>query len=220
MGRGSNEPVPADFRDDSVVTISYRCTDCEHFTYHFLLYIGAEYKFMEKYGQFPKPRIQLSPALEQGLGDQTKIFRSGYISEQHGFGIGAFAYYRRAVEKLVEELLRQLEELCSDEEKVKYQEALAQTRTELSADKRISLVKNFVPARVCQAGINPLAALYDSLSQDIHNASDEDCLAYAELTRLTISQVIEAIQHHRGTQKTLTENTRKLLDKIASKKKR
>ncbi len=187
--------------------------------YSFLVHIGAKYESIEKVGQYPRPNITISKLLERGLGQQLDVFRKGRLSEQNGFGIGAFAYYRRVVEELVIVLLDQLEELCVESEKASYHAALEKARKELTADKRLSLVKDFIPAHLRPNGLNPISVLYDSLSQGIHARSDEDCMSHAELIRLNLTQLIEEIERYRDTQKAFTERTQKLLDKISAKPK-
>ena len=49
----------------------------------------------------------------------------GLVSESQGYGIGAFAYYRRIVEEIIDEMLKQIGDLISGVDKERYAAALA-----------------------------------------------------------------------------------------------
>ena len=62
-----------------------------------------------KAGESPRwePRVKVS--LERALGEHANLYKLGLACEGESFGIGAFAYYRRIVEQLIEGFVDQLE---------------------------------------------------------------------------------------------------------------
>ena len=64
---------------------------------------------MKKVGQSPAWDIVMDKELESLLGDHAYFYKSGLICESQRYGIGAFAYYRRIVEEVIDELLVSVE---------------------------------------------------------------------------------------------------------------
>ena len=67
--------------------------------------------------------------LKDLLGEHKDYFRRGLICESQGYGIAAFAYYRRIVEETIDLLLQQISDLMSeDNEKGNMRELLKKRR--------------------------------------------------------------------------------------------
>lgn len=205
----------SDIADDSVFTISYACTDCNNCHYYFLLHIGSNYEYIEKAGQYPAQDISISKALQQALGDQAPVYKHGLVSERNGFGIGAFAYYRRVLEERIGNLLNELEQVFPDAERETYKQILIKVREQHTAEDRLKLVKDFVPAYLRTGDIEPLGTLYAALSQGLHSKSEDDCLANAELIRLCLGNLIEEIDRNKTVKKEFTDRARRLIEKNA-----
>lgn len=62
------------------------------------------------------------------LGEREETFKKGLTCESQGYGIGAYAYYRRIVEEVIDELLDGIADLMSGEDKEKYMEALEEKK--------------------------------------------------------------------------------------------
>jgi hypothetical protein len=104
---------------DSTVWLDYFCSACKNDSIAFLIRFIHDKEhgndgFVMKVGQYPPPSIEVSSELRKSLGDCEHVYKQGRISEVHGFGIGAFAYYRRIVEKLIDSLLDSIGALLAD----------------------------------------------------------------------------------------------------------
>jgi hypothetical protein len=112
----------------NIVRALYRCSSCgEYFRWFFIL-ISTNSEYIMKVGQHPAWEISIDRNLEKMLGDHADYYRKGLICESQGYGIGAFAYYRRIVEQIIDQLLIDITELIPDEEHEHYIEALEKVK--------------------------------------------------------------------------------------------
>src|SRR5271163_2712540 len=109
-------------------------------------------------GQFPAWSIDGDPALLKLLGGYGAYYKKGLICESQAYGIGAFGYYRRIVEEVIDTLLDDIAGLLAGEELAKYQEALQKTKATIVTQEKIDLVKDLLPPILRPAGMNPLQA--------------------------------------------------------------
>jgi hypothetical protein len=169
---------------------------------------------VEKVGQTPAWDIRPDPGLAKRLGDATAVFKKGLICESQGFGVGAFAYYRRIVEDLLDELLTEIREFVSSEGLEEYSAALEKAKASHRAVDKIDHVKDLLPSALRPKSLNPLALLHQALSQGLHSESDEDCLEYAG----SIRNALVFLVHQMNAQRESAEEFEKSLRAIASRK--
>ena len=93
----------------------YRCASCKEFLRNFLLKFDPEGNYVMKVGQEPPWDISPDQALEKALGDRADYYRKGLVCESQGYGIGAFSYYRRIVEEVIDDLLTEISALLTGE---------------------------------------------------------------------------------------------------------
>lgn len=120
------------------------------------------------------------------LGAHKDYLKRGLICELQGYGIGAFAYYRRIVEAVIDKLLDSIPALLSGAELEAYRAALTKTKDTRVTQEKIELVKDMLPAILRPNDTNPLKALHGILSEGLHAQSDEECLKSAVVVRTTL----------------------------------
>jgi hypothetical protein len=168
-----------------------------------------------KVGQFPAWDIEGDPNIERLLGPRSDYYSKGLICESQSYGIGAFGYYRRIVEEIIDELLDEISCLLVDAELAKYQEALQQTKRTVGAQEKIDLVKDLLPPILRPNGMNPLATLHSALSEGLHADSDEACLEYAGTCREVLVFLVTQVAATGAASRSFTESMRKLLERKA-----
>ncbi len=95
--------------------LCYKCSFCSTFERVFFIWMSEDRKALMKVGQFPLWDIGVSVNLNKMLHEHVDVFKRGLICESQGYGIGAFAYYRRIVELVIDELLNSIDELLAGE---------------------------------------------------------------------------------------------------------
>jgi hypothetical protein len=134
----------------------------------------------------------LPAKLQRLVQPQRNLLVKGWQSENRGFGIGAFAYYRRVVEDekngLIDELLKTCDNMVGAEA---YRETLAKARKEIQFTRAIEQIGEGVPDALRINGQNPLTLLHRAISRDLHKAPDEECLAAAQAIRIVLMELSE-----------------------------
>jgi hypothetical protein len=135
------------------------------------------------------------------------------VCESQSYGIGAFAYYRRIVEEIINELLDEITDLIPEAEKPAYEEALAKAKETRVTQDKIDLVKDLLPPILRPDGMNPLGVLHSALSEGLHGQTDEHCLELAEQLRQVLVFLVNQVSATRTAAKSFTASMRTLLDK-------
>ncbi len=216
------EPIQGKIKE-----IRYTCSACERGLYVFLIYFGFEIKkpdketeiYLEKVGQIPAWNIEMDKELEGILDDHSDDYKKGLICESQGYGIGAFAYFRRITEEVIDGLLDSIYDLLEGEEKEKYKEALVKTKETRVTQEKIELVKDLLPVSLRPNGMNPLGVLHSALSEGLHAETDQDCLEYADSVKEVIIYLVNKLKRDKNDSKRFTDSMKKLLDKKSEKSK-
>ena len=192
----------------------YLCSSCRKFKRHFLLEFSRDGQYVIKVGQNPSYDITLEPHLEQILGkEHSYYYKKGKISESQGYGIGAFAYYRRIAEEIIDGLLEQIPELMAGVEKDKYLVALEEVKKTRQTKEKIELVKDLLPPILKPDNYNPLSLLHGLLSEGLHQSSEEECLERADELRSILEFLVKTTAVYKDDAKTFTDTMKKILDR-------
>lgn len=201
-----------------VIMLRYRCAHCERNYRFFMIKIDKKREYIFKVGQFPPWDIGISKDLRSFLGKVEKIYKNGKICESQGYGIGAFAYYRRVIEEVIMDLLDSISTIVIEEDRDKFNKFLEKAKTSKNASNKIALVKDLLPDSLKVDEFNPLKTLYDTLSEGIHEKSDEKCLEYSKLIRSCLEYLIHQVYLPNRERNLDTANMRKLISKKTKEK--
>lgn len=196
-----------------VILLEYVCARCNEFKWFYFLRFGETSVYMQKIGQFPPYGIDPGKNITKMLGEHVYLFKKGLICESQSYGIGAYAYYRRIVELIIDELLNSIGDLIDENDKKDYEEALSKTKKTKNASEKIELVKDLLPKRLRPENVNPLATLHEKLSKGIHEKSDEECIEDAEAVRTILIYLVGQIIESGESSKQFTESMKKILNK-------
>lgn len=205
---------------DKIASAQYICASCQNYSQFFQLYFDKSLSVVIKTGQFPAWSVLVEKNLSTILGEHEDVYRRGLICEGQGYGIGAYAYYRRIVESIIDKLLNSIHDLLDESDKALYEQALKKTQEGIVAQEKIALVKDLVPKSLRPNNMNPLSLLHDRLSEGIHAMTDEECLEIAGDIREVITYLVEQINLAAQTKKSsqhFTESMRNLLERKSQK---
>jgi hypothetical protein len=205
---GAAEWMPQGLRQ-GIRQFGYECSKCGAMIYFFVVLAGNT---MKKVGQLPPWEAQILKIVATFLGEPlAELYGRGIRSESQGYGIGAFAYYRRVVEQIVDRLFDSIAE--NIDEAREFSAALDAARKERVADKKIAIVKDMLPETLRPDGLNPLDVLHGCLSGGLHNETEEECLDSAANVRVTLEYLIRQLATRREGRKAFSDAQRKLLAK-------
>lgn len=198
---------------DKKVRLVYLCQSCRQFTQQFNVYISPDLDYIYKFGQYPEWEIKIDKNLENTLGKHAKTFRKGLVCESQGYGIGAFSYYRRITEEIIDELLDSITDLVEEANKAEYKVALEKTKQTRVTQDKIDLVKDLLPSILKPNGMNPLGVLHSELSEGLHAETDQACLENASHIKSILTFLINQIIQSKESAKGFTESMKSLLEK-------
>lgn len=200
-------------KEGSHFILRYICASCGTFERIFVLRVGKSLKQIFKTGQYPSWDIAVSKDLEKIMGEFSEYYKKGLICESQSYGIGANAYFRRIVEGIIDELLGQIPDLMSGEERTQYEKALEESRKTKITQEKIALVKDLLPPILIPERYNPLKTLHEVLSEGVHELTDEECLENAQIIRDTLTFLVNSILKRKKEQQEFSEGMKKLLEK-------
>ena len=141
-------------------------------------------------GVYPSARPEPAPELARGLGEAGGLFVKGLINQSFGFGIGAFGYYRRVAEDIIERLLEQLRDYAAEAELKELVVAIDEAKKQRQAAERIRIVHPLIPKILRPGGQDPLGTVFGALSEGLHGGTDEACLDEADALRVALEFLI------------------------------
>jgi hypothetical protein len=200
-----------------VLDLHYLCESCKQFSRRFFVHINIELDTLYKVGQYPEWEIKMDKNLEKTLGKHSTNFRKGLVCESQGYGIGAFSYYRRITEDIIDELLSSISDLIEEDHKKEYEAALIKAKSTRVTQEKIDIVKDLLPSILKPNGTNPFGILHFELSEGLHAATDESCLENANHIKNILIFLINQIIQSKESARSFTASMKSLLDKKAGK---
>ncbi len=190
----------------------YTCNNCKEYikTYSIRLTCSDNHYFAQKFGEIPHFGEQTPAHLLRIIQKEKDNFLKGKACEDHALGIGAFAYYRRIVENSWKDIIDKTitaVQILSPPDK----EEIVEHLNELASENQFSkAVKQFdLPPSLTMNNHNPLLILHKTLSQGIHDSSDEACLAQASSVRTILLEMTARIS-------SIKKEDRALIDAVNS----
>jgi len=208
LGGYVNVPI-----ENTTLRALYQCTSCRVQKRVFYIHFGVGLNWMMKVGQYPAWEIKSDPKLLKFLGGHAAEYKKGLVCESQGYGIGAYAYYRRIVEEKIDELLQAVDEIVPESEREEFEAALEQVKKTIVAQEKIAIVKDLLPASLRPDEMNPLGILHGVLSEGLHAKPDEECMEQAQTIREVLGFFVQQILMVNENSRQFTEGMRKLLSK-------
>ena len=196
--------------------ITYVCRDCQSTEKTFAVLVtrdkspGVE---VMKLGEYPPFSAPISSSIQKLLSKaDLELYRKGSRAEAQGLGIGAATYFRRIVEEqwqcLVKEIRKAADRLGAGKLEV-YDAALQETQF----SKAVKILKDDIPEKLLILdGKNPLTLLYQLLSRQLHELTDEECLRQAADVRVILTTLLENIADVMKDRDELHEAVKRLTD--------
>lgn len=204
-------------KSDADFNLRYTCGDC--LTGFKFYYLWVDFKDPQsgdvyKYGELPSFGIPVPNKVLRLFGGDASLFKKGRQCENLGYGVAAFAYYRRVVENHKNDIFNEIIKVCKTVDAPgDVIEELEAAKVEIAFTKSIEKVKSALPQGLLINGHNPLLALHGALSVGLHDESDEACLEAAHAVRLVLTDLVEKMATLKQDNKQLNDAVQLLLRK-------
>jgi hypothetical protein len=142
-----------------------------------------------KIGEEP-PNIGPTPrALRDLLGDAWVLYLKGVRSELAGLELGAFVYYRRAVERIWPALLDKFTKLSQYDASLDQLRQLHDAKEQKQINRSMEGAKESIPAALFVDGKNPLEALIEAYGDRAKEYPSAECAIRADGIRRALNQL-------------------------------
>jgi hypothetical protein len=159
--------------------------------------ISAEW--VRKVGQCPPGFPEVDRELERALtacgASNLDSYKKALSCEGESYGVGAFAYYRAIVERILESLGASKGAGLEGPAREAFEREWSESSRDGTA--RIALVYDMLPEELRVDGANPLGHLYSRLSIGLHGGKDEACMKEAEELREELLELVTSLQRER-----------------------
>jgi len=194
--------------------LKLKCKNCEEGEkYYFIKIIHLKDLGVRlcKIGEYPSFGPPMPPKVKKLVGQDRKNVLKGYEIEKQGYGIGAFAYYRRVIEDqkdlFFDEIIRVSKGLKASEEIIS---GLEDAKKNKQFKKGLETIVPAVPEALKINGHNPLVLIHKALSIGVHSYSDENCLELAGQLRTVLFELAERLSIFLKDDRELAEAVKKL----------
>lgn len=224
---GEEERLNRDIKYGDIFSLEFSCVEhickCQK-----NYYIHVERKndqiVFTKCGEYPSLSPCVDEAISKVFPDDEDLLEKAVRCLKDGLGVGAYAYLRQVLESHIGLLITEIEKMAQEQEDTETLEKLAKLRGNGQMSKNIDLAKNALPVYLRVKGFNPLGLLYRTLSEGIHNQSDEECLKkandiYNALTFIlsTLANFSDAQNRYKDSLKSLSRKENVSAAEIESK---
>ena len=172
--------------------VSYECRNCQQTVRTFalrLLHQDGLTVLGTKFGEDPPYGPPVPARVVTLIGPDRELFLKGRRAELHGLGIGAFSYYRRVVENQTQRIFSELHRAAKHLHAADAVELLERAARETQFTRAVEMVKEGLPTRLWIQNENPLTLLHNAISNDLHTATDEECLEIATSIRTVLTEL-------------------------------
>jgi hypothetical protein len=198
-------------------TFLFKCHTCISSEYSFLIEVDIEKSELQKIGQSPSwYSIYNNEIINKFLKDDAVFFTRALRCQSHGYGIGAFSYYRRVLENSIKKILENIRSVHENEGSSEGMKKIDEALEKTSTTDKIDIAKDAIPMSLTPGGKNPLKIIHQCLSIGIHYLSEDDCKDKSEHIRVALSYLITTLSQQNENQKTYIEKLNEL-DKVKKK---
>jgi hypothetical protein len=194
--RGGGAGMPISTLKSGTSYFTFSCVSCRQAHREYLVeqVLDEESIRVQKYGELPRPKLSRDPLLQKFLKDDLENYEKATVCLSNGYGVAAFAYFRRIVENNINALLVLVEkDAQSSGSGGKILDALAELRKETPMSEKIRIANHALPSHLKPDGLNPLGRLYQLLSEGVHSLREAECLEKATTTRECLTFLVSEL---------------------------
>lgn len=194
--RGSGAGMALQALSTGTSYFQFSCASCRGSQHEYLVeqIVTDETIKIQKYGERPRKKLERDPLLQNFFSHDSECYEKAVVCISNGYGIAAFAYMRRIIERNIHELLSLIQEdVEGSESESPVLAKLAELRTESPMSDKISIANHALPDYLIPSGLNPLGRLYKVLSEGVHNYDDGECLERAKAIQACTKYLISEL---------------------------
>lgn len=178
--------------------IEFKCVTCDSSSLKFWVrycQLDDVAISLEKIGQFPQKELPKSKALSKFFLKDKNEYNKAIVCIANGYGVAAYAYLRRIVERNIFDLIELIQEEIDENSPIF--KTLQELKSSSPMSDRIGIANKALPDYLKPDGFNPLGQIYGLLSDGVHSLSEEECLEKAENIQACLEFLISELATHK-----------------------
>ena len=154
-----------------------------------------------KCGEYPSLKPRVEDTILDAFPEEAELLKKALCCLKDGFGVGAFAYLRQALEDRIDVFIAEIRKNATEQGDTKVLQKLNKLHANSPASDKIKIAKNALPASLQVNGHNPLGLLYGNLSEGIHGLSDSECLGKANAIYSALTFILKTLAENSASRK-------------------
>ena len=159
------------------------CQSCGNYKISLIISGGTQNEnpkyFIRKIGQYPAPEASVAKLPKEVfdfLSDEDReLYRKGLKNLELGYGLGAFAYFKRMIENEIGKIIETISNPYSPQSN-RIAEVVAAYKTDQQKSKLIEDITPHLPESLKEHGANILLLLNDTVLTPLHELTEEECI--------------------------------------------
>lgn len=161
--------------------------------------------FIEKVGINPQRKIEPKDSITKYFNRQTnQWYYKGLNCISENYGIGAYAYFRRIIERELINIIKDIKNLPSSH-RAEIEKLLIAHEQDPTVSTIYDNIFEHLPYSLKVLGDNPIKLLYKETSQGLHSLEEEECMKKAKAVQKILEFTIQTINEEKSNIKDLRD---------------
>lgn len=193
-----------------VLSSEFICAACTRSSYRYYIKVDYDLTFIVKVGQDPAWEPRGEDSLVKALGPFAHYYRKALVCESQELGVGALAYYRKALPHILDPLLNDLREWLSGPDKEADTTRLSAAVSNADIYVKLRIARQLLPRVLQPNSLNPFE-LIESLYSANDRPGEAESLVNAKLLRQALAFLTHQISSFRSRNDDFVSSMRQLL---------
>ncbi len=166
--------------------------------------------YARKIGVLPERKVEKNKLVSRFFDRESDgWYYKGISCIEDNYGIGAFAYFRRIIEKELIHIIEAIKDL-PDSHELEIQELLDEHKKDPTVSTIYENIFKHLPSSLKELGDNPIKLLYKQTSEGLHSLEEEKCLDKSKSILALLNFVVTKINSEKSEIKQIKETIKGL----------
>ena len=204
------------FQYGNILSLEFSCVEhCCNCIKRYYVFVERtdEQVIFTKCGEYPSLSPRIDEVILKVFPKEAELLRKAAYCLNDGFGVGAFAYLRQALEDRIDVFIAEIRKYAEEQGDEDIKQELDKLHEKSKMSDIIEVAKKALPASLQTEGYNPLGLLYQTLSDGVHGLSDRECLEKASAIYDALSYILKTLAENSASRKKYVDALKSLCKK-------
>lgn len=154
--------------------------------------------YVQKVGMIPEKKIKVDKDISKHFDRESSMwYYKALESINKNYGIGAFAYFRRIIEKELLTIVKEIKDLPASDS-LNIGKLLLQYEEKTAIHSIYENIWEYLPTSLKDLGDNPIQLLYNQTSEGLHSLDEAECLKRANSIAILLEFTLRKINEEKS----------------------